>query len=140
MWVCFTVNERSSSRAPGSPSTTRRSAVLFSSSWRCVHCLKFVNIDKVFVKFKTKIKEHSNDHKKTWEVINQIRGKKKGTIRPSFIINNQRIIERRKISQEFNNYFVSIAANMNKNLSALGEIAIQAILSFQQFFSKIKLK
>ena len=38
-------------------------------------------------------------------------------MRPSFIINNERIIERRIIADEFNKYFVSLAPNMNKSLS-----------------------
>ena len=38
-------------------------------------------------------------------------------MRPSFIINNERIIERRIIADEFNKYFVSLVPNMNKSLS-----------------------
>ena len=63
-----------------------------------------------------KILQHVNDHKKTWAAINQLRGKNKETIRPSFMINNERIIERRIIANEFNKYFVSLASNMNKTI------------------------
>ena len=86
--------------------------------------------------YRKKIVEHKDDHKKTWEVINQIRGKNKGTIKPPFVINNERIIERRVIAQEFNKYFASIASTMNKCLSHMGEVAIQPLQSFQQFLPK----
>ena len=49
---------------------------------------------------------HGNP-KKTWELINQIRGSMKKSIKPQFIINNERIIERRVIANEFNKYFAS---------------------------------
>ena len=45
------------------------------------------------------------------------KGKNKESMRPSFIINNERIIERRIIADGFNKYFVSLAPNMNKSLS-----------------------
>ena len=64
-----------------------------------------------------KILDNVNNHKKTWAAINQLRGKNKESMRPSFIINNERIIERRIIADEFNKYFVSLAPNMNKSLS-----------------------
>ena len=49
-----------------------------------------------------KILDNVNNHKKTWAAINQLRGKNKESMRPSFIINNERIIiERRIIADEF---------------------------------------
>ena len=65
----------------------------------------------------TKIKEHEGDLKKTWSIINEIRGKQKAAIKPQFIIDNQKIIERRVIANEFNKYFSSVASNMNEKLS-----------------------
>ncbi len=56
-----------------------------------------------------KLNECEGDSKKTWKVINEIRGKNKKQIKPSFTINNERIICRRVIAHEFNKYFVSIA-------------------------------
>ena len=44
-------------------------------------------------------------------------GSYKQTTGPSFIINNERILERRIIADEFNKYFVSLVPNMNKSLS-----------------------
>ena len=64
-----------------------------------------------------KILEHQGDKKKTWEVINSLRGKKKREIKPRFTINNEKIISRRVIASEFNKYFVSIAEKMNKKCS-----------------------
>ena len=74
--------------------------------------------------------------KKTWEVINQLRGKTKRTIKPSFVINNVRINERCTIAQEFNKYFVSIASNMNKSIDDLGVINIASLQTFQEFMPK----
>ena len=61
----------------------------------------------------TKINEHEGDMKKTWSIINELRGKQKTTIKPQFVIDNQRIIERRIIANKFNDYFVNIATKMN---------------------------
>ena len=61
-----------------------------------------------------KIDECQGDSKKMWRVINEVRGKRRKQIKPSFLINNERIICRRIIAHEFNNYFVSIASNLNK--------------------------
>ncbi|MCP4491940.1 MAG: hypothetical protein GY820_32245, partial [Gammaproteobacteria bacterium] len=55
----------------------------------------------------------NGDMKKTWELINDIRGKNKRRIKPSFIIDNKRITDRRIIASKFNKYFVSIATDMN---------------------------
>ena len=77
-----------------------------------------------------KIIENTSDHKKTWAVINELRGKRKENIRPSFIINNQRIIERRIIANEFNKYFVNLASNMNKSVTVDKK---DKILNFQSY-------
>ena len=62
----------------------------------------------------TKIKEHSGDRKKTWEVLNNLRGKTKRDIKPQFIIDNVKITNRRIIANEFNKYFASIAVKLNE--------------------------
>ena len=77
-----------------------------------------------------RILQHANDHKRTWTAINQLRGKSKTTIKPSFIINNKRIIERRIIANEFNKYFVSLASNMNKTIEVNKE---DKILNFNSY-------
>ena len=63
-----------------------------------------------------KFSSSKGDPKKTWSLINELRGKGKKCIRPQFIINNQRITERRIIANEFNNYFVSLAAKLNDSV------------------------
>ena len=66
----------------------------------------------------TKINEYEGDMKKTWSLINEMRGKQKAEIKPQFIIDNKRIIERRIIANEFNEYFVSVANKMNDNANS----------------------
>ena len=56
------------------------------------------------------IREVSGDPKKMWQIINQIRGKCKKVIKPQFLINNEKVIQRRVIANEFNKYFVSLAS------------------------------
>ena len=67
-----------------------------------------------------KVLENIKDRKKTWQIINAIRGKTKAGIRPSFIINNKKITNRRVISNEFNKYFNSIASKLNDTISEHG--------------------
>ena len=64
-----------------------------------------------------KILENKEDSKKTWQIINELRGKIKKPIKPPFVINNEKIFERRVIANEFNKYFNSIASNMNEGIS-----------------------
>ncbi len=64
-----------------------------------------------------KIMENKENSKKTWQIINELRGKHKKTLKPPFVINNEKIFERRVIANEFNKYFNSIASNLNEGLS-----------------------
>ena len=63
-----------------------------------------------------KIVDNKGNRKKTWEIINQLRGKKQNSINPQFIIDNKKVTDRRVIANEFNKYFTSIASTLNKNL------------------------
>ena len=72
--------------------------------------------------------------KKTWELINELRGKVKQQIKPCFIIDGTVIKNRRIIANEFNNYFVSIATKMNES-SLCGDIPISPIPDFTSFTS-----
>ena len=54
------------------------------------------------------------DRKKTWSLINELRGNVKNRIKASFKINNEKITNRRIIATEFNKYFISLASNLNK--------------------------
>ena len=62
--------------------------------------------------------EHVGDSKKTWEVINKIRGMSKKSIKSQFKIDGVRITERRVIANKFNQYFVSIASKMNEEVDS----------------------
>ena len=67
--------------------------------------------------FCSKIKENKENSKKTWKFINELRGKLKKPLKPSFIIENQRITNRRIIANEFNKYFNSIASTLNETIA-----------------------
>ena len=64
-----------------------------------------------------KILENKEDSKKTWRIINELRGKCNRDIKPPFVINNEKVYERRVIANEFNKYFNSIASNMNADIT-----------------------
>ena len=68
--------------------------------------------------------------------MNQLRGKDKRAIKPSFVINNVRLNERRAIAQEFNKYFMSIASNMNKSIDELGVISMAPLQYFHDFMPR----
>ena len=51
--------------------------------------------------------------KKTWELINELRGKSKSDIKASFIIDGKVVTERREIANGFNIFFSSIAKKLN---------------------------
>ena len=51
--------------------------------------------------------------KKTWGLINELRGKKKNHINASLIIDGRLVENRREISNEFNIFFSSVARKMN---------------------------
>ena len=74
--------------------------------------------------------------KKTWSVINELRGKRKNTIKPQFIINNERITNRRIISNEFNKYFVNLASKMNDSISETGMSGTETPVPFTDFLPK----
>lgn len=81
----------------------------------------------------TKIENCTGDMKKTWQIINQIRGKNKISIKPQFFIDNKRIIERRVIANEFNKYFTSLASNLNKIYEHDSGVPISGIPKFTDF-------
>ena len=53
------------------------------------------------------------DLKKTWALINDLRGNVKKNIKASFVIDGKLVVDRREISNEFNKFFVSVAKNLN---------------------------
>ena len=51
--------------------------------------------------------------KKTWELINELRGKDKKGIKASFVIDGKLVESRREIANEFNVFFSSVAKKLN---------------------------
>ena len=83
-----------------------------------------------------KFLEVKGDCKKTWELINRIRGKRKRQIKPSFNINNEKITNRRIIANEFNKYFVSLASNLNEAYNDIGELSLNRLPSFYDYLPR----
>jgi len=81
-----------------------------------------------------KILESKHDRKKTWKIINDLRGKTKACIKPSFVIDNVKITNRRVISNEFNKYFNSIASKLNDSLPNI-PLSNSTIPSFMDFLA-----
>ena len=77
-----------------------------------------------------RILDNKHDRKKTWQVINELRGKSKKIIKPSIVIDNQKITDRRIIANQFNKYFSSIASKLNETISDLSDSQFS---SFEEF-------
>ena len=58
----------------------------------------------------------SGNVKKTWSLINELRGKKKTDLKASFIIDGKVVTERREIANGFNLFFSSIARKLNSKV------------------------
>ena len=81
-----------------------------------------------FDKFKT-------DPKKIWSLINDLRGKSKTPPKSSFLVGGERINCRRIIANKFNEYFVSLASNLNATLELHNGIPINNVHSFSQYLT-----
>ena len=68
--------------------------------------------------YSKKFDKCKGNSKKTWELINELRGKSKTKSKSSFLINGSIVKDRRIIADEFNKYFTSIAHNLNENASS----------------------
>lgn len=78
--------------------------------------------------------KHKTNKKKTWEIINKLRGKGKHGIKASFSIDNERIMCRRVIANKFNDYFISLAKNLNT--SAYSDKPLESFPSFRTYLGK----
>jgi hypothetical protein len=76
--------------------------------------------------FTGKLLETKGNSKKTWELINRIRGKQQRQIKPLFTIDNEKVTNRRIIANEFHKYFVSLASNLDETHNELRELAINS--------------
>ena len=97
-------------------------------------CLKHIIKKQKQSYYNDKILENSGNPKKTWEVINEIRGKQKKTLKCQFNISGVRITERRVIANKFNEYFSSIASKMNES-SEIG-IKLEPLPKFTDFLPR----
>ena len=59
-----------------------------------------------------KIANCNGDMKKTWRLINDIRGKHKKDIKPLFNSGNSKITDRKEIANKFNENYASLAEEM----------------------------
>ncbi len=82
-----------------------------------------------------KINDCSGNSKKTWEIINGLRGKRRREIKPTFVIDNVKITNRRLIANEFNKYFVSVASTLNQDYTTDG-LRISTLPYFTDFLPK----
>ena len=80
------------------------------------------------------------DLKKTWALINELRGKVKQNIKASFVINGQIIEDRWKISNEFNNFFASVAKKLNTKTRPSTLNADTQNIAFTSFFKNKRVK
>ena len=65
--------------------------------------------------------------KKTWSLINELRGKAKKSLNSCFKIDGQLVEDKREIANGFNNFFASIARNMNAKLHSSRPIENNAV-------------
>ena len=89
--------------------------------------------------YSNKFNQVKGNMKKTWELINELRGKGNIETKPSFIIDGQLVQDRRIISNGFNKYFASIAKNMNDDIQSnidSDSSLKDSIPSYEKFFDK----
>ena len=83
----------------------------------------------------------SGNMKKTWGLINELRGKAKTAIKASFVINGELIKDKRQISDGFNMFFSSVAKKLNAKLCSsrplsLTENANAININYKTYFNK----
>ena len=84
-----------------------------------------------------KFDKHKCDHKKTWQLINELRGKTRNDQKWSFVIDEERIVCRRAIANKFNDYFCNLANNLNSAISTNIDdgIPVADIPTFEQYLT-----
>ena len=87
------------------------------------------------VHYSNKFEKHKDNSKKTWEIINELRGKTKMLVKDDFVIDGQRVASRRIIANKFNEYFTSLASNLNEQILSNDRVNIDPITSFVQYLS-----
>ena len=82
-----------------------------------------------------KFENFKADPRKTWSLINDLRGKNKTPPKSSFVIEGERINCRRIIANKFNEYFVSLASNLNASIDPQGGVLINNVPPFCQYLT-----
>ena len=82
-----------------------------------------------------KISNCVHDRKKVWKIKNELRGKQQAKIKPSFNINNKKVINRRIIANEFNKYFISIACKLNEGIENGALTSEHSLPSFYDYLN-----
>ena len=83
-----------------------------------------------------KFDDTKGDSKKTWKLINELRGKSKNKCKPHFIINGSIVHNRRVIANEFNTYFNSIATNLNAEIASQDGVPINPLPTFHDYLDR----
>ena len=86
--------------------------------------------------YSKKITNCNGDMKKTWRLINDIRGKHKKDIKPLFNSGNSKITDRKQIANKFNEYYASLAEKMNS--SVMHDVSTDKVPPFESYMSKPK--
>ena len=81
-----------------------------------------------------KFDKYNGNMRKTWQLINELRGKVKHKNKPSFKIDGQLVHDKRIISNGFNKYFTSVAENMNQELA--NNLHDNEVIDNRMFFDK----
>ena len=99
--------------------------------------LKFIIKTAKGNSYAEKFEKYKGNSKKTWELINELRGSTKTAVKDDFVIDGQRVTCRRIIASKFNEYFTSLASNLNEHVSHSTDfLTIQPRESFVQYMSK----
>ena len=90
--------------------------------------------------YSEKFDKCNGNSKKTWELINELRGKSVSkTNHSNYVVQGKLVKERRIIADEFNKYFTSLAHNLNENASKQWDddgIHLNPIPHFSTFIGK----
>ena len=88
--------------------------------------------------YSTKFDSVKGNIKKTWELINELRGKTKSNIKASFIIDGELVVDQREISNKFNNFFASIARKVNAKVYSSSLVKQEQDEKFRKHLRKAK--
>ena len=86
--------------------------------------------------YANKFEKYSSNSKKTWEIINELRGKTKACVKDDFVVDGRRVTCRRIIANKFNEYFTSLACNLNEQVLSNDALCINPLQSFVQYMSR----